>query len=30
MREWRSATSKIKRLEEDINLLQKEIQKLER
>lgn len=29
-REWRSATHKIKRLEDDINLLKKEIQKLER
>lgn len=28
-REWRCALSKIKRLEEDINLLKKEIQKLE-
>ncbi|KAL0107751.1 hypothetical protein PUN28_014797 [Cardiocondyla obscurior] len=28
-REWRSATSKIKRLEDDIDLLKKEIQKLE-
>lgn len=28
-REWRSAVSRIKRLEEDINLLKKEIQKVE-
>lgn len=29
-REWYSVTSKRKRLEDDINLLKKEIQKLER
>jgi len=29
-REWRSITSKIKRLEDDANLVKKEIQKLER
>jgi len=29
-REWRSVANKIKRLEDDINLLKKEIQKLEK
>lgn len=29
-REWRSVTNKMKRLEDDINLLKKEIKKLER
>lgn len=29
-REWRSAANKKKRVEEDINLLKREIQKLER
>lgn len=29
-REWRSVTSKIKRFEDDINLLKREIQKLEK